>query len=74
MSDAQGRLFASPVESFIAHVSWRPGEGWRLWVSSWDQGDDPSRARSSQYENLTADELVDVLCAEQLGRCEWLRP
>lgn len=72
--EAQSRLFASPIETFVANVSWRPGEGWRLWVSSWDEGETPARAVSSTYRFLTADELIDVLCAEQLSRCEWLRP
>lgn len=72
--DAQSPLFASPIVAFIAQVSWRSGEGWRLWVSSWDAGETPSRARSSSYERLTADEVVDVLCAEQMGRCDWLQP
>jgi len=72
-SDTQGPLFASPIDTFVAQVSWRAGKGWRLWVSSWDVGESPARAHSSTYEFLTADELIDVLCAEQLGRCEWLR-
>lgn len=71
--DTQGRLFASPIDTFVANVSWRAGQGWRLWVSSWDVGEEPSRARCSVYSDLTADELVDVLSAEQLGRCDWLR-
>lgn len=70
----QSPLFASPIAGFLAQVSWRPGEGWRLWVSSWDECETPSRARSSAYSLLTADELMDVLAAEQLSRCEWLRP
>lgn len=72
-SDTQTPLFASPIATFLAQVSWRPEEGWRLWVSSWDVGESPSRAKSSTYTLLTADELVDVLCAEQMGRCDWLR-
>lgn len=66
-------MFASPCVAFIAQVRWEVGSGWRLWVSSWDEGETPSRASSSCYEHLTADELVDVLCAEQLSRCDWLR-
>ena len=73
-TDPEARLFASPIEHFVAQVSWRPGQGWRLWVSSWDVGEAPARAHSSTYTFLTADELIDVLCAEQLSRCEWLRP
>lgn len=71
--EAQTPLFASPIAAFLAQVSWRPGEGWRLWVSSWDVGEQPARARSSTYTHVTADELLDVLSAEQLARCEWLR-
>lgn len=67
-------LFASPIEHFVAQVRWTQGEGWRLWVSSWDRGDAPGRAHSNTYTSLTADECIDVLCAEQLSRCEWLRP
>lgn len=70
--DAQYRLFASPLQGFVANLSWQPGEGWRLWVSTWEQGETPSRARSRLYEHLQADEAVDVLCAEQMARCEWL--
>ncbi len=73
-ADPETPLFASPIEHFVAQVSWRAGSGWRLWVSSWDVGETPSRARASTYEFLTADELMDVLAAEQLSRCEWLRP
>lgn len=69
----QSPLFASPVDTFIAQVSWHPGKGWRLWVSSWDVGETPSRAHTATYELLTADELLDVLAAEQMTRCEWLR-
>jgi len=72
-TDTQQPLFASPIEHFVAQVSWSYGRGWRLWVSSWDQGERPSRARASTYTHLTADELIDVLSAEQLSRCEWLR-
>lgn len=70
--DAQGRLFASPLQGFVANLSWHPGEGWRLWVSTWEEGETPSRARSRLYDHLSADEAVDVLCAEQMTRCEWL--
>lgn len=73
MDGSQGRLFATPVDTFVAQVSWREGEGWRLWVSSWQVGESPSRASGHTYERLTADEVLDVLAAEQLGRCEWLR-
>lgn len=72
-TDTPVALFASPIDTFVAQVSWREGKGWRLWVSSWDVGETPSRAHSSTYTFLTADELIDVLCAEQLSRCEWLR-
>lgn len=71
--EIQSPLFASPIEGFVANLSWRVGEGWRLWVSSWDTGQAPARARTACYERLTADEAVDVLQAEQLSRCEWLR-
>ena len=73
-SDTHEALFATPVTCFVAQVRWEVGRGWRLWVSSWDDGERPSRARSSLYEHLTADELLDVLAAEQLSRCEWLHP
>ena len=69
----QGLLFASPLVGFVANVRWQTGEGWRLWVSSWDEGETPARARTDVYERLTADELLDVLAAVQLERCEWLR-
>ena len=72
-TEIPGRLFANPIDTFVAQVSWRAGKGWRLWVSSWDVGETPSRAHSATYELLTADELIDVLSAEQLSRCEWLR-
>lgn len=72
-SDTQNRLFASPTEHFIAQVRWAPGEGWRVWVSSWDLGENPARAHSSTYTMLTADEALDVLAAEQMSRCDWLR-
>lgn len=65
-------LFARQCSGFLAHVSWRPGEGWRLWVSSWDEGETPDRACSATYTHLTAEELVDVFLAEQATRCEWL--
>lgn len=71
-SDAQSPLFANPITHFVAQVRWSEGEGWRLWVSSWDRGEDPARAHSAVYHHLTADELLDVLAAEQLTRCEWL--
>jgi len=70
----QQSLMPSELAGFIAHVSWRPGEGWRLFVQSWAQGQTPPKGHSTVYDRLTADELVDVLCAEQLERCEWLRP
>jgi hypothetical protein len=66
-------LFAAPVAAFIAQVSWRPGLGWRLWVTSWSDGQDPAGGSSTLYEHLTAEELSDVLQAEQATRCEWLR-
>jgi len=72
-TETQSPLFASPIDTFVAQVSWRAGKGWRLWVSSWDVGERPSRAHSATYTFLTADELLDVLAAEQLSRCEWLR-
>jgi len=66
-------MFASPIAGFVANLSWSAGQGWRLWVSSWDEGQTPARASSATYTFLTADELLDVLAAEQLTRCEWLR-
>jgi hypothetical protein len=72
MSETQGRLFANPIAAFVATASWTAGNGWRLWVSSWDVGETPARARGNTYVHLTADELLDVLAAEQLSRCEWL--
>lgn len=72
-TDLEESLWAAPTSGFLAHVSWRPGEGWRLWVSSWGPGETPSRGHSSTYTSLTADELVDVFLAEQATRCEWLR-
>jgi hypothetical protein len=72
-SDTQSPLFATPIEHFVAQVSWRAGQGWRLWVSSWDVGESPARAHSATYTLLTADEALDVLEAEQKSRCEWLR-
>lgn len=61
------------VAGFVAQVSWRPGEGWRLWVTSWRQDQTPTAGHQAVYTRLTADELVDVLEAEQATRCEWLR-
>ena len=66
-------LFDAPVAGFLAHVSWRPGEGWRLWCTSWNEAQTPTSGHQAAYERLTADELVDVLQAEQATRCEWLR-
>lgn len=71
--EAQGRLIEPDPVAFVANVSWRPGEGWRLWVASWQKWESPSNGRASTYEHLTADELIDVLQAEQLSRCSWLR-
>lgn len=67
------QFFATPVDTFIANIRWTEGEGWRLWVSSWQRGERPARASSSTYTHLSADELLDVLAAEQMTRCEWLR-
>lgn len=67
------RLFEPEVAGFIAHISWRPGEGWRLYVTSWAEGQQPTSGLQATYAQLTADELVDVLQAEQATRCEWLR-
>jgi hypothetical protein len=68
-----GALFNAPVAGFVAHVSWRPGEGWRVWVTSWNEDQTPTSGHQQQYTRLTADEAVDVLQAEQATRCEWLR-
>lgn len=69
---AQGVIFASPIEALVAQISWREGQGWRLWVSSWDAGQTPSGARSSCYERLTASELLQVMEDELRVRCDWL--
>jgi len=70
-----GQLPLPPAElaGFVAHLSWRPGEGWRVWVTSWEQGQLPTSGHQDAYKRLTADEALDVLGAEVSTRCEWLR-
>jgi hypothetical protein len=69
----QTRLISEELAGFVAHVSWRPGEGWRVWVTSWVEGQLPSSGHQDAYKRLTADEAMDVLQAEVATRCEWLR-
>lgn len=73
MEPAQDALFRGELAGFIAHVSWRPGEGWRVYVSNWDVGQLPSEGPSESYKHLTVDEAFDVLSAEIMTRCEWTR-
>jgi len=70
----QQRLMGAPLAGFLAYVSWYPGEGWRLYVHSWHEGQLPTSGLQTTYTHLTVDELADVLSAEQYSRCEWLRP
>ncbi len=70
---SQLRLVAGDLGGFIAHVSWRPGEGWRVYVTSWEPWETPTQGHQDTYTRLTADEAIDVLCAEQALRCTWLR-
>jgi len=60
------------LAGFLAHVSWRPGEGWRLWLTSWEDGQLPTSGHQDCYKRLTYDELRDVLEAEVVLRCEWI--
>lgn len=69
----QTALFEAPLAGFAAQVSWRPGEGWRLWVTTWEEGQTPQKGRQNTYAHLTSDELQDVLAAEMMTRCEWLQ-
>lgn len=62
------------LAGFVAHLTWEAGRGWRVWVTSWEQGTTPARGHQAAYDHLTADEALDVLAAEQITRCEWLRP
>lgn len=76
METTQPRLFPEPAQElagFVAHISWRPGEGWRVWVTSWAEGQLPTSGHQDAYRRLTADEAIDVLQAEIATRCEWLR-
>jgi hypothetical protein len=68
------RFMGAQLAGFIAHVSWRPGEGWRVWVTTWEEGQTPPKGRQDEYRRLTADEAQDVLAAEMVTRCEWLTP
>ena len=68
----QGRLIDAELAGFVAHVSWRPGEGWRVYVSSWVEGQLPSSGHQDTYARLTSSEALDVLSAEIATRCEWL--
>lgn len=68
----QMEVVAAPLAGFIAHVSWRPGEGWRVYVSSWAEGQVPTSGHQDTYARLTSSEAQDVLAAEIATRCEWL--
>jgi len=70
---AQTPLFTSPCGGFVANLSWRPGEGWRVWANSWAEGHEPDQRLADLYTYLTADEALDVLQASVFSRCEWLR-
>lgn len=70
----QGALFRGELAGFVAHISWRPGQGWHVSARSWDVGQEPSESGVDFYEHLTLDEALDVLSAEVATRCEWLRP
>lgn len=63
---------ASPLAGFIGHLSWRPGEGWRVYVTSWTEGMLPTSGHQETYVRLTASEMLDVVAAEVHTRCEWL--
>jgi len=67
------RLFEPEVAGFLAHISWRPDEGWRLWVTSYVEGQLPTSGHQDSYRRLTADEMLDVLAAEVETRCAWVR-
>ena len=71
---AQSPLFTAPLGGFVAHLTWRPGEGWRVHVNSWPEGQAPLAACADTYTYLTADEALDVLAASVMSRCEWLHP
>jgi hypothetical protein len=69
----QMRAFEAPLAGFIAHISWRSGEGWRVYVTSWAEGQLPTSGHQETYTHLTASEALDVLAAEVATRCDWLR-
>jgi hypothetical protein len=69
----QQALSPAPLAGFVANVGWRPGEGWRVWVTSWHEAQTPTSGHQDAYAHLTADEALDVLTAAMYSRCEWLR-
>lgn len=73
MGPDQQALFPAPLAGFVANVSWRPGQGWRVCVTSWHQAQAPASAPQDAYSHLTLDEALDVLAAGAYSRCEWLR-
>lgn len=69
----QTALVAGPLAGFASHLNWTPGQGWRVWCTSWEEGQTPARGHQATYTHLTIDEALDVLTAEVGLRCEWLR-
>jgi len=70
----QVQLFKADLAGFVAQISWRPGEGWRLHVNSWQEGQLPGSGHQDEYARLTFEELLDVLEVVCWERCDWLRP
>jgi hypothetical protein len=69
----QQALIRGELLGFVAHISWRPGEGWRVHATSWDVGQRPSDASVERYEHLMLSEALDVLSAVAYARCEWVQ-